>query len=562
MSPVATLAPARDLSADAVRATYQALRDTLPAPDAGAELWEAWFWRWNEARVAIAGEGSRRYFRECQDTRDEAAVAAWRHMREQVYPISEEGDGELRHAFLAAGCRAALEARLGKQLFVRLALDDAGFAAENVALQMEEMEHVSHYDQLMGRATVEVAGETLTMVQVQARLLDPDAGRRQAAWDAMGAWFSQNADAVHATFTTLVGLRDRQARTLGDANFVPLAYRRMGRTEYGPTEVEAFRAAVLAHVVPLTAELRARQARDLGTERVRAADMMYFPGSTLGTGVVPVDEQLDRAATLFARMDPHIAGHFARMRTEGLIDLENRPGKKPGAFAMGIEDEDRVAIFCNSTGAETDVSTLTHEMGHAIQSWESTWIKALDLRNPTMDAAEVHSFGMEYLSLKDIDAFFPAELAGKFRRLRLMSTIVRIPYMCAVDEFQHELYARPDHSPAEREAIWARLWERYLPGLDFDDCPAQRQYRWMRQPHLFSTPFYYIDYALAEVGAMQLWQLAQDDPAGAMAAYLKLCHMGGTEPLLAMLRAGGLRSPFDADALPPLMAAVRRELGL
>lgn len=564
MSPVATLAAPREITPEAATARYAELEAALPAQGAPADAWEAWFWRWNDYRVELAGEAARRYFRECQDTRDEQAVAAWRQFREKIYPIADETDGKLRAAFLAAACRPALEQRLGTQLFARLGLDDAAFTPSNVALHVEEMEHVSHYDRLMGTATVVAGGETLTLVQAQSRLTDVDAGRRKAAWDALGAWFDANGGKIHGILGELVRLRDRQARQLGDPDFVPLAYRRMGRTEYGPAEVATFREAIRTHVVPLAKVLRERQAADLGSPdgRVHGADMMYFPGASLGAGAAPVEEQIARATKLFERMHPRFAEHFRRMAAEGLIDLENRPGKKPGAFAMSLEDEGRVAIFCNSTGAETDVSTLTHEMGHAVQGWESMWIRPLDLRTPTMDAAEMHSFGMEYLALKEIDAFFGAEDAQKFRRLRLTSWLVRLPYMAVVDAFQHWLYERPAHTPAEREAAWAELWEAFMPGLDFDACPMQRTYRWMRQPHIFSSPFYYIDYAIAEVGALQLWRLAKTDHAKAMEAYLELCRMGGTKPLLSILETVGLASPFDADALVPLVAAVREELGL
>lgn len=564
MSPIATLAAPRELTPEAVTAKYAELEAALPAASADADAWEAWFWRWNDYRTELGGEAARRYFRECQDTRDEQAAGAWRQFRELIYPIADETDGKLRGAFLAAEARPELERRLGTQLFARLALDDAAFTPGNVQLHVEEMDVVSQYDRLMGSASLEVDGETLTLVQVQSRLTDHDPARRRAAWTAMGRWFDENGLAVHGHLGALVRLRDRQARQLGDPDFVPLAYRRMGRTEYGPKEVAAFRQAILDHVVPLTRAVRERQAQDLGVASglLPGADMMYFPGASLGAGSAPVDQQIARAQALFARMHPRFAEHFARMAAEGLIDLENRPGKKPGAFAMNLEDEGRVAIFCNSTGAETDVSTLTHEMGHAVQGWESMWIRALDLRTPTMDAAEMHSFGMEYLALDEIEAFFSPEDAAKFRRLRLMSTLVRLPYMAVVDAFQHWLYERPEHTPAEREAAWAELWEAFMPGLDFADCPQQRQYRWMRQPHIFSSPFYYIDYAIAEVGALQLWRLAKTDHTAAMEAYLELCRLGGTKPLLSILAQVGLTSPFAPDALPPLVAAVRQELGL
>jgi M3 family oligoendopeptidase len=250
------------------------------------------------------------------------------------------------------------------------------------------------------------------------------------------------------------------------------------------------------------------------------------------------------------------------MLAEGLVDLPNRPGKKPGAFAMSIDDEARAAIFCNSTGADSDVSTLMHEMGHAVQGWESMWIRSLELRTPTMDAAEVHSFGMEYLALREMEAFFPREQAAQFAQQRLVSTLTRLPYMAAVDAFQHALYERPEMTPGEREGVWHELWDTFMPGLDLSDAPMHRQYRWMRQAHIFASPFYYIDYALAETAALQLWQRARTDHAGALEAYMAMCAAGGTVSLLGMLARGGLRSPFEPEVLPPIVAEVGAVLGL
>ncbi|MEB3222434.1 MAG: M3 family oligoendopeptidase, partial [Candidatus Sericytochromatia bacterium] len=507
---------------------------------------------------------SRRYFRDCQDTRDAVAREAWREMREQLAPIAEHADGQLRCAFLAAGCRDQLVARLGAQLFARLELDAAAFAPENVALQVEEGDCVSRYDHLLGGAQLHDGPDALTLVQATARLTDADASRRRGAWHALAGWFAAQAPELHRILDGLVALRHRQARQLGEASFVPVAYRRLGRTEYGPAEVAVFREAIRQHVVPLTAALRARQARDLGLPGplVPGADMAYYPGGTLGADAAPVAEQTARATALFDRLDARVATHWRRMLAEGLVDLPNRPGKKPGAFAISLDDEARAAIFCNSTGADSDVSTLTHEMGHAVQGWESMWIRAIDLRSPTMDAAEVHSFGMEYLTLKEMDAFFPPAQAAQFARQRLVSTLTRLPYMAAVDAFQHALYERPEMSAGEREAVWHELWEAFMPGLDLSDLPMHRQYRWMRQAHIFATPFYYIDYALAEVAALQLWQRARIDHAGALEAYMAMCAVGGTVSLLGMLARGGLRSPFDPEVLPPIVAEVAAELTL
>ncbi len=564
MIPVARLTLNPAFSAEWLQARYADLRNNLPAAFADADAWEAWYWNWNALRSAVAGEQSRRHCLECQDSADPVAAAASQAMREQLMPFARKADGELRQAFLKATCRLDLERRLGERLFVLLALEDATFHPANVDLQRDEAAVVNRYSHLMGMATVTIADETVTLVKALSLLTDHNASRRAQVWQAIGTWFASQGLAIHAFLDELVQLRQRQALNLGESNFVAVAYRQLGRTEYGPNDAARFREAIITHIVPLAAKLRALQARQLGlgTDAVRGCDMDYFPEETLGPDSVPVVTQVAAATTVFERLHPDIAKHWLRMLDEGLVDLANRPGKKPGAFSINLDDEDRAVIFCNSTGAQSDVTTLHHEMGHAVQAWESMGIRSLELRSPTMDAAEVHSFGLEYLALDHVEAYFAPDDAARFRRLRLMTTLVRVPYMACVDAFQHALYQQPDLTPAARETLWATLWSTFMPGLDFADDPAQIQYRWMRQAHIFHAPFYYIDYALAEVGALQLWQGARVNREEALQRYLTVCRLGGTCSLLGMLTLGGLRSPFDEGVVADIAHAIAAELGL
>ncbi|MEO7392356.1 MAG: M3 family metallopeptidase, partial [Ramlibacter sp.] len=244
-------------------------------------------------------------------------------------------------------------------------------------------------------------------------------------------------------------------------------------------------------------------------------------------------------------------------------DLENRKGKRGGAFCTAFPDEARVGIFCNSTGQAADVRTLTHEMGHAFQAWESQPIEIVELQWPTADAAEVHSMGMEYLSLPYIEEFFPdAEHARRFRLKRWVGAVELVCYICVVDEFQHWVYENPAASPSDRDAQWDRSWETYIPGIDFAGIEALRAARWYAQLHIFKFPFYYIDYAIAETGAMQLAFQCEKDNAAALETYLGLCRLGGTRGVLDIFKSAGLRSPFDAGVMADLAQRVARKCGL
>lgn len=560
-SPQAAVTPSTPLDGPTVQAAYERLAQSLETL-AGAPGWEAFLAEWNRLKERISGERARRDFKEAQDTRDQEAEEANRQMREDILPVAEAFDAKIRQALLAAPERPELERRYGSLLFAVFANEQATFAEANIALNVEAGELTTRFERILGGAAIPVDGETLTLTRTNALLCHPDEAKRKAAWIAQSEWITERSEDIHGIYSGLVALRQQMAENLGEPNFVPVGYRRMNRLDYGPEDVSTFRESIKRHIVPLVAELRRKQAEWLGVETIKPWNMGYFPGFSLRPGVVPIDEQWERAQALFDRLHPKLGAHYRRMVDEGLIDLENRPGKRPGAFCTSFDDAGQVAIFCNSTGDAEDVSTLTHEMGHAFQGWESQWVEPIELRWPTLEACEVHSMGMEFLSLHELETFFSPEDARKFRLLKLIDTVTILPYIAVVDAFQHWVYEHPAHSPAERDAAWSRIWDEFVPGVDFSGYEAFKAVRWKRQIHLFSDPFYYIDYAIAESGALQLWLMAETDRAQAMETYLKLCHIGGSESLLSIFRSANMVSPFDPDVFSPAVEAIKRELEL
>lgn len=561
-APNPTLRRPADLTADYVQQTFDDLLAQLKAmPDEPAD-WEAFFLQWNAFKKVLAGESSRRHYREAQNTQDPQAEEAVRYFREQIQPIAEVVNAKVREILLASRHRAHLEARFGKLLFRYFELEQESFAAVNIPLLVQEGEIGSDYQKVLGSAQIKVGDELLTFPKARALFSAPDEQVRKEAWLAVGNWITGKAPELHGFYSELVARRHQRARNVDEANFIPMGYRGMFRTDYGPAEAAAFREGILKYVVPLAAKIRKMQAQALGTETVKPWNMSYFPGFSLSPTVAPIETQLPNADKLFGRLHPKLQAHFQRMVEEKLIDLENRPGKQPGAFCTTFDDEGLVAVLCNSTGASDDIGTLNHEMGHAFQAWESSWIEPLELRWPTSDAAEIHSMGMEFLALPEIEAYFTPEDAAKFRQLKIIDTVVLLPYIATVDAFQHWVYENPAHTPEERDAEWCRLWDMFMVGLDWEGVEALKPARWKYQAHIFESPFYYIDYAIAESGAMQLWRKAQDDRAKTMEIYLKLCHIGGTQSVLGIFRSGEMQSPFDPDVFKPLMEACAAELGL
>lgn len=549
---------------EAVAAAYRALALNVPPQGAPSQEWERLFGHWNDLKIAIGGETNRRDYRAAQDTRDEDAEDAARFARESIAPIAQAGDAVMRGLFLESPSRPALEARFGARLFRQFALEQEAFAPQNVPLGVDEGEVVVKYRRLVGSAALTVRGETLTLAAANALCSSPDPAVRREAWEARQGWLDANRAEFHHLYDQLVALRTRMGKNLGEENFVPLGYRRMGRLDYGPAEVAVFRAEIKRFVSPVLAKLRAAQAASQGTETLAPWDLGHFPAFALAPDVAPVAKQLDQAGALFERLHPRLAEIFGAMRAEGLIDLESRPGKRAGAFATSFDDTRQVAILCNSTGGADDVGTLLHEMGHAFQAWESRDVVPVEQKWPTMETAELHSMGMEFLGLRHIDAFFAPEDATRFARLHLAQILTSLPYMALVDEFQHWVYEHPEHSHAEREARWAALWAEYLPGAEWADPQHARAVtsRWMVQSHLFASPFYYIDYAIAQSGALQLWRRDLTDHEATLDAYLEICRLGGTDGVDGVFAAAGLRSAFEPGVLESAMARVASELGL
>ncbi|MDB5033516.1 MAG: Oligoendopeptidase [Chlorobi bacterium] len=552
------------LTADYLRNEYRGLTDRIAtaeesdAPDG----WVSLFADWNALKSYVSGEGSRISYALTKNMNDTTAEEAERYYREEVSPIADNGSSVLVNALLNSRHKDAVAARFGSHLIRTLETTVDPLAPINNDLRVKSGDLVNKYDKLVASGEVEVGGEKVTLSVARNMQSSENPVIRRQAFEQYRQWFLDHRDELATIYDGLVKLRDQMGRNVGHENFIPLGYAGMGRTDYGPNEATSFRDSVRRYAVPLQQKLYERQAGQLGSATLKPWDSAYDPTLTLPAGVAPIDSQLERAQRIFDALSPDLAGHFTRMREEGLIDLENRKGKQAGAYCTSFPDEGRVAIFCNSTGDQEDVGTLMHEMGHAFQGWESQPIESVDLQWPTSDACEIHSMGMEYLSMRHMHEFFSPENAEKFRRNRWKDAVELVCYISIVDEFQHWVYENPDATFDERDQAWDRIWDGYKLGLDFNGVENYKHARWYAQGHLFHAPFYYIDYAIAETGAMQLALIDAEDHDRAMEIYMNLCRIGGTMSVLDIFKAAGLRSPFDPDVMRDLMAHAAGELGV
>ena len=516
---------------------------------------------WNEIKLVLTGERARVDWAQSLDVNDDTAADRFKAFNREIQPLATKHDATLRQAVL--GSTVAVESvkeRFGPYLVDRWHCADIARNPINIELDVADQELSTRYHTLRGKAQIGLGDKTHTLTELEKLMEHSDEEIRKGAFDAINGWYRRNREELDSIYLQLITLRNQAGRNLGFSEYVPLGYKRMLRTDYGPEKVARFRSHVYKHVTPLARRLRAEEAKPFGGTQVFPWNRDYLPQYSLPDDLVPVGKQLKRAKQLFLQLHPSLASHFQNMMERGLIDLENRPGKRGGAFCTDMPDQDEIRILCNSTGAPSDISTLLHESGHAFQGWESMWIEAEELRQPTAEAAEIHSMGMEYLAFPHLDVFFNPEHVRRFKLGHLVNAIHFLCYACVVDGFQHQAYALEDTSAGDLADAWCTLWDQFMVGEDWSAHRVDLDSFWHYKLHIFVHPFYYIDYALALVCALQLWQLAEQNPAEALERYLHLCRLGGTHSFLELVSLSGLDDPFEEATLFNVVGSVSAAL--
>ena len=515
---------------------------------------------WDGLRREVGTYSSLVHLRFNQDTTDperKAARQAW----DEAEPRWTELEVTMKRALLAHPLRPELEEAIGRQAFALWESDVLAFDPAIKADLARESALGAEYTELLASAELSFDGETLNLSSIQKYRQHADTGLRHGAEQVTWAWFEANGEALDRIYDDLVHLRTSMARRLGFDDFVGLGYRRMCRVDYDRADVERLRAAVRDDVVPLATELRRRQAAALGVERLYAWDEYVHDHRPSPAPGGDHDWMLARAREMFDAMG-ELGPFFRHMDDGGFLDLADRKGKAGGGFCTSFPTHGMPFVYANFNGTKGDVEVFSHEMGHAFQSWKSRDLPLSDYHWPTYESAEVHSMSLEFLTGPHMERFFGDD-AGRFRHNHLTDAILFLPYGTAVDHFQHEVYTRPDLTPAERHDLWLSMERAYLPWRDWGDLayPAKGG-RWQHQRHIYLAPFDYIDYVLAQTCALQFWVRAERDPAGALGDFVALCERGGQAPFQELVRSAGLRSPFDEGCLTEVVGRARAALGV
>lgn len=453
-----------------------------------------------------------------------------------------------------------LQKKFGNQLFNLADVTLKTFNPSVLEDLKEENKLGTEYTKLVASAEVEFNGQKMNLSQLDAYMESTNREVRKKANEVKWKFFAQYEQQFDEIYDKLVKLRTRIAQKLGYKNFVELAYYRMARTDYNAEKVAVFREQVLKHVVPLAAELRERQRQRIGVDKLKIYDWAHNFNSGNPKPQGTPEEIITKGKQMYAELSPETKEFFDFMVSNELMDLVTRKGKAAGGYCTMFNDHKAPFIFANFNGTIGDVDVLTHEAGHAFQCFESRHFQVEEYYFPTMEACEIHSMSMEQLTYPWMHLFFGSD-TEKYKFVHTSSNLLFLPYGVAVDEFQHIVYENPDMTPAERKQAWLNLEKKYRPWLDCDGNDyLERGGFWHRQAHIYRSPFYYIDYCLAQVCAFQFWSKSSKDFNAAWKDYLTLCKAGGSDSFLGLVKLANLQSPFDEGVIEPLFKEVKAHL--
>jgi M3 family oligoendopeptidase len=467
---------------------------------------------------------------------------------------------EYYRALTTSRFREGLEKYFGTYLFDLAEAAQKTFIPEIMEDLSEENRLSTEYMKLLASAEIEFDGKKMNLSGLGPYRESSDREIRRSASEAYFGFLGGNREKLDSIYDSLVSVRNRMAIKLGFKNFIPLAYLRMSRLDYDENMVRDYRNAILTTIAPIANRLREEQRSRLDLEHLYYYDLpfRFKNGNPKPQG--SATQIIGEGREMYHALSKETGEFIDRMLNEGLMDLENRPGKAGGGYCSWIPKYKAPFIFSNFNGTSGDVDVLTHEAGHAFQAHMSKDFEVPEYVWPTMEAAEIHSMSMEFITWPWMDRFFGPE-ADKYRFMHLSDALLFIPYGALVDEFQHVVYENPGLSPAERFAAWRELERKYLPYRDFSgNAYLEEGGFWQCQRHIYESPFYYIDYTLAQVCAIQYWDKFKEDRGSAWPDYLKLCKAGGSAPFLELVKIGGLESPFDPGVLEKTVEPVKEWL--
>ena len=493
------------------------------------------------------------------DTNDEFYDKENEYM-DEISPILFGFTNDFYKALVNSKFKDELIQKYGKFLFDLAENTLKTFSPEIIPDAQEENRLSSKYSKLIASAKIDFDGKELNLSQMVPYTQSKDRNIRIEAAKKVAQFFAENQDEFDNIYDSLVKVRTRMAQKMGYKNFVEFGYKQLSRLEYDAKMVEGYRKQVLENIVPLHTELRERQGKRLGVDKLKFYDEAIKFNSGNADPHGSPEWILNNGKTMYKELSKETDEFFTFMTENNLLDLLSKKGKMSGGYCTYIPEHKAPFIFANFNGTSHDIDVLTHEAGHAFQVYQSRGFEVPEYLWPSYEACEIHSMSMEFLTWPWMDLFFEND-TDKYKFIHLSEALLFIPYGVTVDEFQHWVYENPEVTPKERREKWIEIEKKYLPTRDYGEVEELKNgIFWFRQGHIFSSPFYYIDYTLAQVCAFQFWIKSRENREKAWQDYLNLCKLGGSKPFFELMKSANLKNPFEEGTLAIVIPKIKEYL--
>jgi oligoendopeptidase F len=522
----------------------------------------AWLSDWSRVRRLVSETETALYTATTCNTADEAAAQRFRHYLDDIDPAVSAADQKLKEKLLDSGLEPPNFAIPLRNIRAQSAL----FRDENLPLLAEEHKLELEYNQIIGAQTVQWEGKEVTVRQLQPVYQNPDRSLREKAWQLSADRALKDRDTINGLWTKFMDLRQQIAANAGLGNYRAYMWPTYLRFDYTPDNCKQFHAAIAEMVVPAATRIYEQRRQQLGVDKLRPWDLDVEP-----LGLPPLrpfentDDLQRHIAAIFRRTDPSLGEYFESMQKNNRLDLDNRKNKAPGGYCIWSYVE-KPFIFMNAVGLQSDIETLLHEAGHCFHGFETRHLPYYHQERPGREFTEVASMAMELLAapyLSDGDqGLYSVQDAKRARAEHLKGIILFWPWMAVVDAFQHWVYENPQlgSDPAQCDAKWVELRQRFQPGIDWSGLDEAYKASWHRQSHILRSPFYYVEYGLAQLGAVQVWGNALKDQAGTVAQYRQALSLGGTAPLTELYATAGAKFAFDSPTLHDAVTLIETAL--
>lgn len=525
---------------------------------------QQWFKDRSELESILSEDLGWRYIRMTCHTENEAYQKSYEDFIENIQPRLSPVTDELNRKALDAIALSELARIPGYDIMIRNMKKEVEiFRAENIPLFTEINKLTQKYAQLCGAMTVEIDGKELTLQQAAVLLHEPERNVRESAWRKINDRRLKDKDQLDEIFSELVRLRHQVALNAGFENFRDYMFKSLGRYDYTPADCIDFHRAVAAEVVPFLKKFSLQRREKLGVPTLRPWDKVVDTESRSALKAFNNGNDLaEKSIACFNRLDPFLGNCLETMQAMGHIDLESRKGKAPGGYNYPLAEIGVPFIFMNATSTMRDMTTMMHEGGHAVHNFLTRDLELNDFKSPGMEVAELASMSMELISMDHWDIFFNnPEDRNRALLEQLEDILETLPWVATIDKFQHWIYENPNHSAAERVVVWNQIFDEFSDGItDYSGIEDARDFLWHKQLHLFEVPFYYIEYGIAQLGAIAVWRNYREHPGKGLDGYKKALSLGNMYSIPETYQAAGIRFSFSSDYIRELMDFVGKAI--